>query len=90
MKRISLLLGGVAFLGASAGFAFLLLQYLMGGSGLQFILLPGVNIATVLIGWVHVIGLGLGCLLCFVLGAWCCAEGLVVRGVRTKHAPPKP
>jgi hypothetical protein len=79
MKRIVILLAGVASLLASACFAFVLVMHLFDGAGLQRYL-PFLSTTGVLIGWVHVMGLALASGLSFALGVYWCADGLVSRG----------
>ena len=76
LKRILFLIWGSCWLLFAAGFAVLLVQYVSQGAGLQFFgwTLSG---GSVWIGTVHVIGLILASTICFALGAFFCAHGLV-------------
>jgi hypothetical protein len=61
----------------SLGFAFFLYQYVVGGAGLQAY--PLFSSGSVLVGLVHVIGLGAATLICFAIGSGLCAHGLVPK-----------
>jgi hypothetical protein len=92
MKRIGLLLIGIASLLMSAGFIGVLIAYLFGGAGLQFST-PWISPESVLVGWIHVMGFALASALTFALGAWWCADALVSRPARevrksTRSGPP--
>ncbi len=76
LKRTMLLLGGICSLILALGFAFLLLCYLTEGAGLQFFPL-GISSGSVLVGLIHVVGLVLATLLCFIVGVCLCASGAV-------------
>ena len=75
MKRIFMVILGVLFLLVGAGIGFMLLQYLVQGTGLQF--LPVFNASTILIGWINVTGMLLASGICFCLGCYWCAEAAV-------------
>ncbi len=70
------LLGGLLWLGFALGFAAFLVGYIGGGAGLQFFGGP-VSSGSVLLGLVHVVGFGTAILLCFAIGVWLCARGVV-------------
>ena len=70
------LAGGILSLALAAAFAFFLVQYLFGGAGLQVIPFP-LSRGSVLVGVVHVIGMLVAGGICFALGIWLCAQGIV-------------
>jgi hypothetical protein len=76
MKRTVLILCGLCWLGFAAGFGLFTLAYLKGGAGLQFLGL-GFSSGSVLIGWVHFIGLCLATLFAFAIGTGLFLHGLV-------------
>jgi hypothetical protein len=76
MKRVGLLLIGIASLLMSVCFIGVLIAYLFGGAGLQFST-PWISAESVLVGWIHVMGFAFASALTFALGAWWCADGLV-------------
>jgi len=75
MKRAMFLAGGVLWLCFALGFAAFLAQYIAGGAGWQFF--GGlVSSASLLMGLVHLVGLGTAMLICFAIGAGLCARGM--------------
>jgi hypothetical protein len=76
VRKTLQLLGGLISLAAGVGFAFFLIQYFLDGAGLQYFG-PAVSSGSILLGLVHVVGLFLASVLCFVLGIGLCADGLV-------------
>ena len=81
MKRAMFLAGGALWLCFALGFAILLAMYIGGGAGLQFFGGP-VSPGSVLLGLVHLVGLGTAILLCFAIGA-----GLFARGIMVTKRP---
>jgi hypothetical protein len=78
MKRAMFFAGGVLWLGFALGFAAFLAQYLGGGAGLQFF--GGApSSGSVLLGLVHVLGLGTAIMICFAIGAGLFARGIVAH-----------
>ena len=78
MKRAMFLVGGALWLCFALGFGVFLLQYIVGGSGLQFF--GGApSSGSVLLGLVHVVELGTAILICFAIGAGLIARGTVER-----------
>lgn len=76
MKRAMFFLGGLLWLGFALGFAALLVAYIARGAGLQFFGGPVIS-GSVLLGLVHLVGLGTAMLICFAIGAGLCARGIV-------------
>jgi hypothetical protein len=76
MKRALFLFAGILWMLFAFGFLFLLYEYLVQGSGLQF-WIPEVSSGSVLIGLVHFAGLCTASLLCFAAGAGCWLRGIV-------------
>ena len=83
MKRIGLVIGGFCSIGCALGFAVLLLAYLTGNAGYRAFSLPltlwtePLSSASVLIGLAHVVGLATASFLCFSVGAFFFAHGIV-------------
>ena len=71
-----MVVAGLCWLGFALLIGWFLFRYLGGGAGLQGVGF-GVSSATVLVGLVHVLGFAVGTFLCFVVGVWLCAQGLV-------------
>ena len=68
-------MGGVLWLLFGLGFAAFLVAYISGGAGLQFFGGP-VSPESVLLGLVHLVGLGTAILICFAIGVGLCARGM--------------
>jgi len=76
MKRAMFLVGGVLWLCFAVGFAAFLVQYIIGGAGLQFF--GGApSSGSVLLGLVNFIGFATAVLICFTVGVGLCARGMV-------------
>jgi len=76
MKRALFLVGGVLWLCFAVGFAAFLVQYIIGGAGLQFF--GGApSSGSVLLGLVNFIGFATAVLICFAVGVGLCARGMV-------------
>jgi len=76
MKRAMFLVGGVLWLCFAVGFAAFLVQYIIGGAGLQFF--GGApSSGSVLLGLVNFIGFATAVLICFAVGVGLCARGMV-------------
>jgi len=90
MKGVMLVLGGLCWFLFALGFGCFLVKYLIGGAGEQlfgFGIFPG----SILIGMVHVVGLFMAVVLCFVIGVGLCVHGLVPPEQVTEFASrPKP
>ena len=76
VKRIMYVVGGIFWLLFSLGFGLILVDYLAGGAGLQFVGGP-VSSGSVLLGLVHFTGFVTAVVICFAVGAALCARGLV-------------
>lgn len=74
-KTILMVAGGGCALLCAVGFAWALKDYLSGGAGLQLLGIP-LSTTSVLIGWIHVVGLIVLAFLCFVIGVSLVAHGL--------------
>ena len=75
-KRAMYVVGGVLWLLFSLGFGFILIDYVAGGAGLQFLGGP-VSSGSVWLGIAHVTGFVAAIVSCFAIGAWLCARGLI-------------
>ena len=76
MRSAKFIVAGVLWVLFAFGFAFVLLQYLGMGAGLQFY--GGMfSSGSVLLGLVHVVGLVFAAFLCFTIGAGLFARGFV-------------
>ena len=76
LKRTIYVFGGILWFLFSLGFALLMIDYIAGGTGLQFFGGP-VSSTSVLLGLVHLTGLATAIIICFAIGAGLCARGLV-------------
>lgn len=81
MKRVAYLAAGICAFATSIFLALNLISYLNGGAGLQ-VFLPWISNLGVLLGAVHVVGMGFGAALAFALGIVWCSEGLVPNSKR--------
>ena len=76
IKSTLIIVAGICWLAFALVIGFFLFQYLGGGAGFQLFGFFEVSSTTVLIGVVHVVGLGAAACLCFVIGVGLCAYGL--------------
>jgi hypothetical protein len=83
MKKVMFIFCGLCWFVFGLGFGAFLLLYLFGGAGLQEfsfgIFIPTISSGSVLIGLVHVVGLFMLSLLCFVIGIGLCSHGFECR-----------
>jgi hypothetical protein len=78
MKRPLYIVGGIVWLLFAIGFAVLPVQYVVQGSGLQF--LGWVFLSTsVVIGMIQVTGIVLAVVISFAIGVALCVRGIVGR-----------
>jgi hypothetical protein len=76
LNRVIYVVGGVLWILFSVGFGVILFKYIARGAGLQSIGGP-VSSGSVLLGLVHLTGFVVAAVICFTIGAWLCARGVV-------------
>jgi hypothetical protein len=95
MRRALFVICGCCWFGFGLGFGLFLLQYIANGAGLQD-LSPArqifghtVSSGTVLVGLVHIVGLIMVSIFCFVIGIGLCAHAMVsgCNGAQEKSEP---
>ena len=91
IKSTLMVVAGLCWFTVALGIAFLLLQYLAEGAGLQvFGFFFGVSSTTVVIGLVHVVGFAVAAFLSFGIGASICAHAFVPHSKREQRVQKRP